>query len=219
VSNLDVEIVDVTDRPEYEHLLIGCIFHRRKKVSIEDLRKERRERVKYLESAILQGLRMKILFWRGDYVGMVEYGPPGASGLPIVGDNIVVMNCIWVQRRARGRRFGKLLLDSMVKAEEQASGFATLALEDYWMMWMHRWMMEHLGFRSVRSVKLKHKTYHKERCFTAHLMWLPVDEDAPLPAWDESRLLCGVDFCSFHPLYWARYGCAKQGLREIYEKC
>lgn len=150
---------------------------------------------------------------------MVEYGPPQATGLPVLGENIIVMNCIWVHRKAKGNEFGKILLKDMINSEKHAAGFVTIALENYWMMWMQKCMMEKLGFRSIDALKLKHRTYRKGQCFVMHLMWLPEIEHAEKPTWDESKLLYGVDFCNSHPLYWGKYGCSKFGIRQIYEIC
>ena len=218
-KNNSFKIIDITNKPEYKHLLIGCIFHRKKRIDLQELINENPERVRYLESAIPRGLHTKILFWQGDHIGIIEYGPPEAVVLPISGENIIVMNCIWIHRKAQGQDFGGLLIDDMIKSEKQAGGFATLALEDYWMVWVKKWMIEHLGFRSIDSVKLKHKRYKKGQCFKVHLMWRPTKDNAKTPTWDKNQLLYGVNYCHHHPLYWGKYGCAKSGLRKIYEKC
>lgn len=214
MHNSPIEIVDVTNNPAHERFLYRCIFHGKR----ADYPKHR-QRQEYLEYAIPKGFRKKILFWKGDYVGMIEYAPVEASGLPIMGDNVIVMNCIWVQSRAQGRSFGKRLVADMIETNKEAAGFATLGLEDYWMVFMKKWQMELIGFQSVKAVKLRHKKYKKGRCFTLHLMWLPATENAQPPTWDESKLLEGVYFCLNHPLYHGRYGVSKQQLREIYEKC
>jgi len=44
------------------------------------------------------------------------------------------MNCIWVHSKARGLNLGKRLMKEMMETEKQVAGFATLALEDYWMI-------------------------------------------------------------------------------------
>lgn len=218
-QSMQIKIVDITERAEYKKLLIGCIFHRKKEVALKRLYERNSERVRYLKSTIPKGYRMKVLFWKGNPIGMVEYGPPKAAGLPIFGENIIVMNCIWIHRKAKGNNFGKLLITDMIESEKNAEGFATIGLENYWMNWVKKWMMEKLDFQSIDSVKLKHKTYKERRCFTVHLMWLSKTNRAKLPILDESRLLYGVDFCNSHPLYWGKYGCAKSGIRQIYEKC
>lgn len=209
---LSVKIVDITRKAKYKKLLLNCIFHMKKEISLKKLYQANSERVAYLKSAIPKGYHMKVLFWKENPVGMIEYGPPKAAGLPIIGKNIIVMNCIWVHRTAQGNNFGKLLLTAMIDNEKYAAGFATIGLENYWMHWMQKWMMEKLDFRSIKSVKLKHKTYKKAQCFTAHLMWLPNSANVKKPIWDESQLLYGVDFCNSHPLYWGKYGCATSGL-------
>ena len=218
-QNASVAIIDITSKPKYKRLLVGCIFHMRREVPLKVLYKRHGDRVAYLKSAIPKGYHMKILFRDKDPVGMIEYGPPEASGLPIKGKNIVVMNCIWVHRRAQRNRNGKLLIADMIDGEKRVAGFATIALEDYWMHWMQRWMMEKLGFQSISSFKLKHKIYKKGQCFTAHLMWLPITARSTPPTWNKVQLLDGVDFCPSHPLYWGKYGCAKSGLRHVYECC
>ena len=218
-QNFPINIVDITNKPEYKKILLGCIIHRKKEVPLEEFYQNYKERREYLEKVIPKGFHMKVLFYKGDHVGMIEYGPPNAAGLPIRGESIIVMNCIWVHRRAQGRNFGKLLVKNMMESEMDADGFATLALENYWMHWMKKSMMEKLGFRSINSIKLKHITYKKDQCFSAHLMWLPNIHDGPEPFFDEAQLLKGVNFCNSHPLYWGKYGCARAGLREIYNKC
>ncbi len=213
------KIIDITNKPKYKRLLIGCIFHVRKQASLRVLCERHDGRVAYLNAAVSKGYHMEVLFKGKDPVGMIEYGPPEAAGLPVSGKNIIVMNCIWVHRRAQGRKYGKLLIEEMIDSESHAAGFATIALEDYWMHWMQKWMMEKLGFRSVRSLRLKHRKYKKDRCFVLHLMWLPRSGRSTLPTWNEVELLHGVDFCPSHPLYWGKYGCVKSGLRQVHERC
>jgi ribosomal protein S18 acetylase RimI-like enzyme len=213
-----IEIIDITHKRKYERLLIRCIFHVRKERPIKEVYRRNRERVAYLKSAIPKGYCMKVLFHQDNYVGMIEYGPPEAAALPIKGRNIIVMNCIWVHAKVKGNGFGQLLMKDMIRSQQQASGFATIGLENYWMMWLQKKDMEKLGFQSVRSVTLKHKTYKRNQRFSIHLMWLPNKKDSDPPQWDESQLLYGVDFCNSHPLYWGRYGCGKSGLRQIYER-
>lgn len=214
-----IKIVDITNKPRYKRLLIGCIFHTNEKTLFKTLLKRRKSRVEYLKSAIPKGFHMKILFCNEDHIGMIEYGPSKVSGLPIKGKNIIVMNCIWVHTRAQGNNLGKMLMADMIKTKKHAVGFATIALEKYWMHWMQKRMMEKLGFKSIKSVRLRHKTHKSRRCFTVHLMWLPNIKNTTPPTFDESELLRGIDFCRCHPLYWGKYGCAKSGLRQIYEKC
>lgn len=126
-----------------------------------------------MDFAIPLGFHKKILIYNGDVVGQIEYAPAETSGYPILGRDIIVMNRIWVLRRAKGRSFGKLLVENMVESEVDARGFATIGLENHWSPWMKKWQMEMLGFKSIKFIEVRHKFKHPDKCFKIHLMWLP----------------------------------------------
>jgi hypothetical protein len=206
-SNFETKVIDITENSEYEKYLCKCLapFPYRKY----------RKRREYLEAAIPKGFHKKLLILNEEIVGQIEYAPTETSGYPIMGDNIIVMNCIWVLRKAKGRNLGKQLLADMMKSEKKAVGFATIALENHWSPWLRKEQMEKLGFRSLDSVKVMHKTKHRGQCFKIHLMWLSTTKNANPPTWDKSKLLEGVDFCLAHPLYHPE----KTKLKEIFERC
>ncbi len=206
-SNSKVRIVDVAKTSDYKRYLYRCL------APTPFTKYEKRQ--KYLESTIAKGFHKKLVIFNDEIVGQIEYAPAEASGYPIIGNNVIVMNCIWVLRRARGHNLGLRLLADMMYGEKNAVGFATIALENHWSPWMKKEQMERLGFESIDSVEVKHKVKHREKCFKIHLMWLPTMKNASLPTWDESRLLRGVDFCLAHPLYHPK----KPELNEILEKC
>jgi len=206
-SNLDFHIVDVTKESIYEKYLYKCL-------APLPFRKYK-NRHRYLKSAIPRGLRKKILFFKGVAVGQIEYAPAEASGYPIHDGNIVVLNCIWVLRKAKGHRFGKRLLNEMIMDYEDADGFATIGLENHWSGWLKKEHMEYLGFTSIDSFTVSHKTKHVGEQFKIHLMWLPNRRDKP-PRWRKSKLLRGVDFCMAHPLYHAQSIKEKEILQPNY---
>jgi hypothetical protein len=188
----DVNIVDAVEGGAHERYLYRCL------APMPFRKYERRRR--YLESAVPGGLRKKILFFGGSAVGQIEYAPAEVSGYPISGENIVVLNCIWVLRRAKGHRFGKLLMGEMMKDYADAEGFATVGLEGHWSGWLRKEHMEYLGFRSIDSIAVSHKVKHPDRQFKIHLMWIPNRSSRP-PSWRKTELLRGVTFCTAHPLY------------------
>jgi len=206
-SSSEVKIIDITKKPECEKYLYKCLapapFRKYKK------------RHEYLTKALPRGFRKKLLIYEGNVVGTIEYAPAEVSDFTIDGNKVIVMNCIWVLRRAKGHNFGKLLIKDMIKTEKQAHGFATIALENHWSGWMRKDQMERLGFRALDSFRVRHKTKRKDQCFTMHLMWLPTAKDAKPPTWNKTRLLKGVDFCMGHPLYHPQ----SLKLDEIFEKC
>ncbi len=160
-----------------------------------------KSRNEYLEKAIDKGFHKKLLIFNNEVVGQIEYAPPEASGYPIIGDNIIVLNCIWVLRKAKGHAFGKILLEDMINSEIGTVGFATIGLENHWSPWFKKQQMEKLGFASIDSIKVSHKTKCKEQIFSVHLMWMPMKEKVELPKWDKQELLRGETFCLAHPLY------------------
>ena len=76
-------------------------------------------------------MRKKLLVVDGGVVGTRGYGPAESCGYPISGEHVIVMNCVWVLRKARMHGFGRLLLEHMVKSERNADGFATIATENH----------------------------------------------------------------------------------------
>jgi hypothetical protein len=154
-----------------------------------------------LEKAIRKGFHKKVLIFDGDIVGQIEYAPAEVSGYPIIGDGVIVMNCIWVLRKAKRHNFGRLLLEDMINSERNAAGFATIALENHWSRWFEKWQMEKLGFKSLDEIQVTHRAKHKGQAFSIYLMWMPVKEEAKPPVWNKQKVLEGVNFCLAHPLY------------------
>lgn len=206
-SKSEVEVMDITRNSGYESYLYRCLAP----MSFRRYRKRR----EYLEGAISRGFHKKLLIFNGEIVGQIEYAPPEASGYPIMGDNIIVMNCIWVLRKAKGRNLGRRLLNAMTENEGAATGFATIALENHWSPWLKRAQMEKLGFKPLDSIKVTHKKKHRGQCFEIYLMWLPTTKNPDMPTWNKRKLLEGVNFCMAHPIYRPE----KSGLKEILQVC
>jgi len=204
--NNKIRIIDITRDSRYEKYLYTCL-------SPLPFRRYRK-RDEYLATAISKGFKKKILVFNREVVGQIEYAPPEASGYPISGDDVIVMNCIWVLRRAKGHNLGKRLLADMLNSEKKFSGFATIALVNHWSQWLRKDHMEMLGFRSIDSFSVTHKTKHEGQRFKIHFMWLPTTKNAKPPTWNKSEFLKGVDFCLAHPLYHPE----KTKLKEILQK-
>jgi hypothetical protein len=190
---LQAKIIDITRNKNYENYLYRCL-------APMPFRKYK-SRNEYLEKAIDKGFHKKLLIFNNEVVGQIEYAPPEASGYPIIGDNIIVLNCIWVLRKAKGHAFGKILLEDMIKSEIGTVGFVTIGLENHWSPWFMKWQMEKLGFRPVDSIKVSHRLKRKEQGFGIYLMWMLMKEKVKFPAWDKQKILEGITFCFAHPLY------------------
>mgnify|MGYP001057387212 CR=1 FL=1 len=186
-------IIDITEKDEYEKYLNRCL------VGLPSKRYEKR--IEYLKKAIPKGFRKKLLILNGEVVGQIEYSPAEASYYPIMGENLIVMNCIWVLRKAKGHGFGKQLLKGMLKSGKDASGFATIALENHWSPWLRKEQIEKLGFKPLDSIEVTHKTKYKGQVFSICLMWIPNTQNAKPPKWNQRKLLEGITSCIAHPLY------------------
>lgn len=193
MANSQVKIIDITRDYEYERYLHRCLAG--------PPSRRYRKRIAYLKMAIPKGFHKKLLTYRENVVGTIEYAPSDVSYYPITGKNMVVMNCIWVLRKAKGHGFGKILVEDMMENEQDAYSFATIALENHWSPWLMKGHMEKLGFKPVESMKVRHKVKHKERTFYIHLMWKQKIPDSPQPTWIIHELLKGITSCIAHPLY------------------
>jgi GNAT superfamily N-acetyltransferase len=198
-------IVDATVDSDYAKFLYSCF--------VLPFRNYKR-RQEYLKVALPKGLRKKFLLWKGEPVGMIEYAPPEAAGYPIMGRGVIVVNCIWVLRKAKGHGFGKLLMRAMMEDTKDALGYATIGLK-HWSPWFKVEQLEKLGFHSIDTISVKHKTKHTNVPFSIHLMWLPNRKDAEPPAWDRQKMLEGVSWCMAHPLYHPKTYGHKEILVEI----
>ena len=192
-SGSQTRIVDITRVHNYEKYLDRCL--------VGPPSKDFRKRIEYLKKAIPKGFHKKLLIQKKEVVGQIEYSPSGVCYYPIVGENLIVMNCIWILRKAKGHDFGKQLLESMIESENKASGFATIALENHWSPWFRKDQMEKLGFKVLDSIKVTHKVKHKAEVFSIYLMWMPNTKDARTPIWNKQKLLEGITSCIAHPLY------------------
>jgi hypothetical protein len=192
-KTLKSEIVDITHDRDHEKYLYKCL-------APAPFRRYGRRQT-YLEKAIPRGFHKKILIFNEDIVGSIEYAPAEVSGYPIIGNGVIVMNCIWVLRRAKGHNFGKLLIGDMIRSEKDADCFATIALENHWSPWFRKWQIEKLGFKPLDKISVSHKAKNTEQIFNIYLMWMPMKEKAKPPKLDKQKILEGETFCISHPLY------------------
>jgi len=205
-SDSEFRIVDVVGMRQYKTYLNKCLAGPPSKSC--------QKRIQYLKKAIPKGFHKKVLVHNKKVVGQIEYSPAEASYYPIMGEDLVVMNCIWVLRRAKGHGFGRQLLKNMMDSEKDASGFATIALENHWSPWFRKEQVEKLGFETLDSMRVAHLVKHRKEIFKIYLMWMPNIKNARTPAWNRLQLLEGISSCIAHPLYHPKSYEPKQILEE-----
>jgi hypothetical protein len=109
------KIIDITQNPKHQKYLYKCLapapFRKYKK------------RHAYVTKALPKGFRKKLLTCDENVIGQIEYAPAEVSGFPINGNKIIIMHRIWVLRKAKGHKFGRLLLNDMIESENKIHGF------------------------------------------------------------------------------------------------
>ena len=103
------------------------------------------------------------------------------------------MNCVSVLRRAKMRDLGRLLVEHMVEGERKMAGFATIALENRWSSWSKKDQIERLGFKSVSSIALAHKTKHKDHV-SGSSHWDASSRESQRKELEQIRTLRGPNF-------------------------
>lgn len=178
-------------------------------------------RLGYLRQARERGMRKLLLRYEDKVAGQLEFAPPRGSGLPVSGDEVAVINCIWVLDAYSGLAGGRRLL-AACSAQTKAQSLVTIAYNDN-LPWMPAGFFRSQGFSTLEQVETGR--FFDNTPIVAHLMWRPLVSDAPQPSWDPARLAAGLDFCPAYPwlhgrrLYWGRrYSytgvLVKEGLRR-----
>jgi GNAT superfamily N-acetyltransferase len=112
----------------------------------------RRRKLDWLKTRYGEGLRYKVLRSRdiGD-VGMIEYAPGSHSWRPVEADGYLVIHCLMVNSKHKGKGLGALLLDSCLRDAKKSKcrGVAVVASTDSFMA--GRELFIKAGFVSIQS--------------------------------------------------------------------
>lgn len=92
--------------------------------------------------AAAMGARVFGAFLGGEPVGRVEVMPIEAAPLPLEGEGLWVIRCLWVLEKARGMGIARSLMELALKASWEARGTAVLTYPD----WMPVGFFERFGF-------------------------------------------------------------------------
>jgi len=80
-----------------------------------------RQKREWLEERFAEGLRIKIVREGGKAAGFVEYAPGEFAWRAVNAPNYLVVHCMWVVGRGKGKGYGSRLLSDVI-AEAQAVG-------------------------------------------------------------------------------------------------
>jgi len=94
-----------------------------------------RRKLNWLEQRFAEGLRIKILVENGRSVGFIEYLPGEWAWRAVHAANYVLIHCLWVVGRAKGKGYGSHLLSGCLEAarEAQAAGVAMVTSRRVWL--------------------------------------------------------------------------------------
>lgn len=96
----------------------------------------RRRKLDWLKNRYAEGLRLKVLRSRefGD-IGMIEYAPGSHAWRPVEADGYLVIHCLMVDSKHKGKGLGALLVESCLKdaKESQCRGVAVVTSSDSFM--------------------------------------------------------------------------------------
>lgn len=112
----------------------------------------RRRKLDWLKRGYAEGLRFKVLRSRefGD-IGVIEYAPGGRAWRPVEAEGYLVIHCLMVNRKHKGKGLGALLLDSCLRDAKKSKcrGVAVVTSSDSFMAGSGLFIKA--GFVSVES--------------------------------------------------------------------
>ena len=192
-------VVEAGSSQEHTDNLVRCL-------APEQIALDHPVRLSYLRQARDRGLQKLLLFYGNQLAGQVEFATCRGSGLPVQGEEVAVINCIWVLDAFTGLSGARRLL-AACSERTRAQSLVTIAYNDH-LPWMPASFFRSQGFSTLEQVETGR--FYENTSIVAHLMWRPLVDDAPCPTWDPARLLAGLDFCPAYPwlygkrLYWGR---------------
>lgn len=214
-SQEEFDVVDAFSDEKYRETATYCF-------APEIVRRDEATRLNYLAQAKGRGLKKLLIIHENGIAGQIEFAPPTISALPIEGEDLMVIHCLWVTDAFTGLGAARHLLASCVAACTDVKSLATIAFNSP-LARLPRSFYEQQGFFVLDEIDTKR--FYGEHPISAYLMWRPLNANAPEPRWRHEAFLSGVDFCPAYPWmfgkqrYWGqRYPyhavVAKEGLRR-----
>jgi uncharacterized protein YciI len=182
------QIVEATAESSYADFLITC-FLPDQMPATDPLRCD------YVRRSGRRGLRKLLLLSDDEVAGQLEFAPPGVCGLPIEGEELAIIHCLWLKDAFTGLGGAQLLLASCA----EISGAQSLATIGYntSLPWLPKSFFEKQGFTIIDQAETGR--FSGNTPIVASLLWRPLVPEAKRPTWDRAALLEGVDFCPHYP--------------------
>ncbi len=142
------------------------------------------------------GLGIEILYEDGRSVGFVEYAPGEHAWRAVQAPGYLVIHCIWVVGRAKGKGHGTRLLDRVETAARHhgAAGVAMVTSDRVWLA--DRSLLDAHGYECVDEAPPSFQLMVK-RFGDAPLPAFPKDWDARAAAFGEGLTVVTTDQCPY----------------------
>jgi hypothetical protein len=215
-GEMSFEVVDSASDPRFTHVRQQCF-------APAQIQEDDPHRKNYLRLAEENGLKKLLLLYDDQLAGQIEFAPPEAAGLPIQGNGVTVINCLWVLDAYAGLEGGRRLLAACAEDNPNTKSLATVAFSPSSLQWLPGTFFDRQKFKTIAEIDTGR--LFGDTPIVAQLLWRPLSDDATPPTWNEEALLSGVDFCPAYPwlfgkrLYWGRSFAyraviVKEGLRR-----
>jgi uncharacterized protein YciI len=198
-SGENFTVIDAAEHPRHGELMSRCFAPNH--ISGSD--PNRRDYLRLTEN---RGLRKLLLLHGEELAGQIEFAPPEVSGLPIEGDRLAVINCLWIKDAYTGLEGGRRLLAACAN-RSSGTALATIGYNPT-LPWLPKSFFERQGF--VQLDEMETGRFFGDTPIVAYLLWRPLFENLEPPTWDRKKLAEGISFCPGYPwmfgkrLYWGR---------------
>ena len=150
----------------------------------------------WADRGFAEGLGIEILYEDGRSVGFVEYASGEHAWRAVEAPGYVVIHCIWVVGRAKGKGYGTRLLDRVETAarEHGAAGVAMVTSDRVWLA--DRSLLDAHGYESVDEAPPSFQLMVK-RFADASLPAFPTNWEARAAAFGDGLTVVTTDQCPY----------------------
>lgn len=122
--------ITVDELPYVSYLCLWGISRKQK----EAMKEHMQRRLKWIEEMMPKGLQIIVALGpRKSRKGLIEFLPIELAPEPVIGENSLFINCIWVLSRYSKKGIGKGLMQRFLKEARKVGGATVLAYEsDQW---------------------------------------------------------------------------------------
>jgi len=107
------------------------------------------QKSKWLDQRFSEGLKIKIVYENGRSVGFIEYIPGEYAWRAVRAENYMLVHCLWVVGRAKGKGYGSRLLNACIEDAQQSQkqGVAMVTSSGVWLA--DKKLLQKNGFEPV----------------------------------------------------------------------